>query len=297
MNTTARRALFSILIAAFFIAAASPLSAEGIFLTDGRVIYGRILSQGDSQMQVRTSYGIIPLKKSDIKKIDYDLGLGQVTAVLKNGNLVSGTLISLTATKVIVKESSIDHDIPRAEIENLVLSKFEGRRDNIFGLTGGITRTMNTVREQAPYGYVDISAFYLRSTPSLPFLQWGLSASYIRLATKSSETKLKDAELTICPALAALRLRYPLISLVTNAAWAANTGFFAELGAGTSYVTLSEKNENRTGSYFTAQPSFGVSFCAAERVYIESRCDWLYVHQAKLSYTGLRARIGAGYIF
>jgi hypothetical protein len=291
------KALILLLSIATGILAAGQASAEGIFLNDGRVIYGRILNQGDTHMQIRTGYGVISVKKADIKRVDYDLGLGQVTAVLKTGDMITGTLISLTATKVVVKDSTIDHDIPRSEIENLVLSKFEGRRDNTLGITGGITRTMNTLKSQVPYGYIDLSAFYLRSNPALPFFQWGISLSYIQLSTNDAKTNLKNAKMTMCPMLADVRLKYPLFSCITSASWASKMDFFADIGAGTSYVTLSEGTENRTASYFSVQPSAGISISISERLYLVNQYDWLYIHQSKLSYTGARARFGAGFIF
>jgi len=284
-------------LAAFFLAMNSAAYAEAIFLNDGRTVYGRILNQGDTHMQVRTSYGIIALKKADIKRVDYDLGLGQVTVVLKNGDMVSGTLISLTATKVIVKDETIDHDIPRTEIENLVLSKFEGRRDNIFGIMGGMTKTVSSVKEQVPYAIEDFSAFFLRSYASMPYFQWGLSASYIRLITNTGRTRLDNPVMTLCPLLVDVRLKYPLFSFLFKSSWASKINFFAGCGAGASYVILAEGNENRTGSYLTIQPSLGVSVAIGERLYLVNQYDYAYIYQSTLPYAGVRARLGAGFIF
>ncbi|HEY1407119.1 MAG TPA: hypothetical protein VF857_10965 [Spirochaetota bacterium] len=291
-----RYGVFILLVIGMFL---SPItvSAEGIFLNDGRVVYGRIISQDDKNMQVRTSFGVVNLKKQDIRKIDYELGLGQVTVVIKSGELVTGSLISITATKVIVKDENIEKDIPRTEIENLVLQKFDGRRDNIVGLTGGFIKTVKSLKEQVPYGYVDLSAFYLRTSASLPFFVWGGSASYIRLSTSNSKTKLKNAQMSLYPMMIDLRMKYPLLSKVSTSVWVSKIDFFATCGGGISYVTLTDGQEKRTGTYFTVQPGVGISMNIDDRFFLSNQYDYLYIHEKECSYSGVRVRIGVGYIF
>jgi|GEM_PF-3462452 len=271
--------------------------AEGIFMTDGRIIYGRILSQDNTLMRIRTSYGVVNLKKGEIRKIDYDLGLGQVTVVLKRGDFVHGVLISITATKVIVKEGDIDKDIPRSEIENLVLQKFEGRRDNTFGLMMGITKTVGSLNAQVPYGYIDLTAYYLRSSAELPFFLWGASASCIRLSTNDNKTRLRNARMTLYPLMIDFRLRYPILSLVSSSGWASGISFFAGCGGGVSYVSLEEGSGRQSGTYFSMQPGIGFTVYINERISVTNQYDYLYIHQKECSYTGLRGRIGFGYDF
>jgi hypothetical protein len=271
--------------------------AEGIFLNDGRVVYGKIIGQDSGSMQIRTGYGIITLKKNEVKKIDYDLGLGTVTVIMKNGTPIDGTLISITAAKVIVRKDTIDHDIPRQEIENLVLQKFEGRRDNIFGITGGYIKTTSSVKEQTPNGSFDVSAFYLRSSSSFPWFQWGVSAAYIKLKTINSKTKLSNATMTLNPMLVDIQMKYPLLSIVSDSEAAGKIDFFIGTGAGISYVTLTEGNDSRTDSYFTVQPVIGLSISLNEQLYLVNRYSYLYIYQKDLSYSGIRTCLGAGYIF
>lgn len=271
--------------------------AEGIFLNDGRVVYGKIIGQDSSSMQIRTGYGIITLKKNEVKKIDYDLGLGTVTVVMKNGTPVDGTLISITAAKVIVRKDSIDYEIPRQEIENLVLQKFEGRRDNIFGVIGGYIKTTSSIKEQTPNGSFDVSVFYLRSSSSFPRFQWGVSAAYIKLKTINSKTKLSNATMTLNPVLVDIRMRYPLLSIVSDSVAAGKIDFFIGTGTGISYVTLKEGNDSRTDSYLTIQPIIGLSISLNEQLYLVNQYSYLYIYQKDLSYSGIRTCLGAGYIF
>ena len=131
----------------------------------------------------------------------------------------------------------------------------------------------------------------------MPYFQWGLSASYIKLKTMDSKTNLKNAEMTLNPLLVDFRLKYPLLSLFSSAKPAAGIDFFVNLGAGFSYVVLKEGNDNRTGMYYTVQPSIGASISINEKLYIVNQYDFLYIHQNELPYSGCRVRLGAGYIF
>ena len=162
---------------------------------------------------------------------------------------------------------------------------------------GGFINTTSSIKEQTPYGYIDLTAFYLRTSASTSFFLWGASASYIKLKTVNSKTNLQHARMTLNPLLIDLRLHYPLLSLFSSSDLAGKMNFFVNCGTGVSYVTLSEGSDNRTSTYFTVQPGCGISMNLNEYVYVVNQYDYLYIHQSKLSYSGVRARLGVGYVF
>lgn len=294
---------FSVLVLVFAAAAVfqkADLRAEAIYMKDGRVVYGRILFQDDRDMQIRSRYGVMMLKKLDIQRVDYELGLGTVTVIMKDKQFVNGTLISITASKVVVREDTseaVEHDIPRTDIESLLLKKFEGRHDNIFGITGGFLQTQTSLKKQLPYGYIDITAFYARPIGMSPFFLWGVNASYIKMKANDKKSPLDNPKMNITPFLITLQAKYPILSLIHENKFTRGFDFYAEAGFGVSYVTLSENDESKTGSYYTMQYGGGLSYTLAERVYCTTRADYLYISQKKMSYKGIRYRAGAGFMF
>jgi hypothetical protein len=276
------------------------LFSEAIYMNDGRIIYGKIHYQDKDRIDVKTRYGKMKLKKRDIKKIDYDQGLGAVTVVMKNNENISGILVSITTKQVVVREdnqSKTEHVVQRKNIESLFLRKFAGRRDNLLALSWGINKSIGRFGKSVKMGFINFNLAFSRPLGYYPGFFWGLSLSFLRLNEKMNGSPLGNATMTINPALVNVEYRYALFGLLINQDWAYNLLFSLHLGAGVSFVTLGEEGKDTTASYFTTQPGIGIDYKLNDRLQIIYDFHFLYIYQKDLPYQSIRNELGIGILF
>ncbi len=83
-----------------------------IYLKNGDKISGIIISETDSSLIIRSSFGDISISKSDVK-------VREVTLMLKDGNRVTGEVIQQTSERVVIRSSLGTLSIRMAEIDRI----------------------------------------------------------------------------------------------------------------------------------------------------------------------------------
>ena len=267
------------------------LHAEGIYLKDGRVMYGRIAFQDDYKIVVVTKYGKQTLKKANVKKISYDEGLGTITVVMNDKRTIKGILISINNKKVVIKEekNKLQHTLARKDIESLFLKKFQGRRFNEIALYGGAIYPLGDLGKTTPISFLDFSFNYTRGLDFSESIYWGIDFSYIKLVPDAKKSPLENPSMIINPFLFFVEYRIPLFS---------DKLFFSlQAGFGASLVTLSETGESNTSTYATGQPALRLQYNVTDRVFMAFRSAFLYIYQKDLSLSSLRNNIALGINF
>jgi len=142
----------------FILTSLTILSAEEKFLLiDGTVIQGEITSESDLSITVRTNYGEITIKKSDLLQLEYEVQLnsGEKFTGLKIADTISEITLKTNMGELTIQKSEIldikEVDKITAEDESKPVKRDQNRRayslaDMLFG-TG--SRSLNKDAEFA----------------------------------------------------------------------------------------------------------------------------------------------------
>ena len=269
----------------------SVLQGEGIYLKDGRIMYGRIIFQNELKITLVTKYGKQTIKKSDVKKISYNEGLGTVSVVMNDKRTINGILMSISNKEVVIKEekNNLQHTIARKDIESLFMKKFKGRRYNEISLYGGAIYPLGDLGKTTPLSFLDFSFTYTRGLDFSESIYWGMEFSYIKLVPDAKKSPLENPSMIINPLLFFVEYRIPFIS--------DSLSLSLQAGFGASLVTLSETGESNTSTYATGQPAVKLHYAITERAFFSYRTALIYIYQKELSLYSLRNQIGIGMNF
>jgi RNase P/RNase MRP subunit p29 len=103
---------------------ATTVFADLIILRNGDVIVGDIISETDTTVTIRTSFGDITVEKTQILEIkeESEFGTGEVVEVLMyDGSRIRGTVIEDTAKNLKIQTDLGLIDIPKSNISSIVL--------------------------------------------------------------------------------------------------------------------------------------------------------------------------------
>ena len=267
------------------------MQAEGIYMKDGRVMYGRITFQDDYKIVVVTKYGKQTLQKATVDKISYDEGLGTVTVIMKGDRNVKGVLLSISNKKVVVKEegNGVKHTINRKDIESLFLKKFEGRRYNRVSLFGGMNLPLGKLGDITPPSFLDFTFSLTRGVDFSNNFFWGANLSYVKLTPDAEKSPLENPSIVINPMMLFVEYRFPIIKNKLSVAF--------QLGLGVSWFTMSETGASTTSSYLTGEPVLLAHYALSNRFFIHYRGSFLYIYQETQPMYSVRNQIGIGFNF
>jgi len=126
----------------FILTSLTILSAEEkLLLIDGTVIQGEITSESDLSIMVKTKYGEITIKKSDLLQLEYEVQLN-------SGEKFTGLKIADTASAIILKTNMGELTIQKSEILDIK------EVDKI--TSGDVSKPVKIIQNRRAYSLADM---------------------------------------------------------------------------------------------------------------------------------------------
>ncbi len=137
-----RQLLFPICLFFLLLFPSYGLMAETIYMNDGQILNGKILSENDQEIQLQTKYQTKVIQKRYISRIIYKTELERVQIVTKDGQLINGFLVSQDLTNVIYKASNDSEEeitLSRDKVKSIIIGTPPTDKINILTADGKIT--------------------------------------------------------------------------------------------------------------------------------------------------------------
>jgi hypothetical protein len=93
--------------------------ADTIFLKDGKSLEGKVISQSESEVKLRTEYGTLTIPRSDIERID----MVPAKLIFKDGRSLHGDIVSESRSELKLKTKYGELAIPKSEVEDIARPK------------------------------------------------------------------------------------------------------------------------------------------------------------------------------
>tara|TARA_B110000467_G_scaffold125517_1_gene117973 strand:- start:1889 stop:3244 length:1356 start_codon:yes stop_codon:yes gene_type:complete len=132
---------FSIKILLVFSFLTIILAEEKYILTDGTVVQGEVITESELSITLKTKYGEITIKKSDLLQLEYEVQLN-------SGEKFRGLKISDTADEIIIKTNMGELSIQKSEILDIK------EIDKITSL--GEVKLTEKIERRRPYSIADM---------------------------------------------------------------------------------------------------------------------------------------------
>jgi hypothetical protein len=136
-----KRATLFILIIIFV---SSVSLADTVFLKDGKSLEGKVVSQNESEVELRTEYGTLTIPRSDIERVDIE----PAKLTFKDGRSLHGEIVSESRSELKLKTKYGDLTIPKTELEDIARPKdYSARTPETAGREG--RRRSQSLHERA----------------------------------------------------------------------------------------------------------------------------------------------------
>jgi len=277
-----------VLFVLFFVFCASINAfAEIVYLKDGQVIRGTIISEDDLNITVKTQYQTKQIKRSQISRIMYgDRDLEEINILMNDGSIINGFLIDQDNKQVIIRK---EKNNPKETVIEKTKIKQMSQKEII---------------PLQPQLSLKIGMFYPLSSKGGDFdpsLMFSGSIGTNLTAVKSSKMFLEGGY-TKSKGKAGENIFLQIIPITLNFGYAlplSSIAISTRIGAGIAVVEFDDNlGTPKQGYDFVAMAGAGIEYELAKKTLILFvNADYMLVQEKETRLNSIVASIGFTYIF